>query len=420
MNNISLRTLIISALLPVGVLVAALTVQDQRQGWPFSPPAQAPHPTETTVTIATPALAASKLPNSDATRNAIELPQDQMQALGVQFETVAVRSINEPVAAVATVVVDESRVAHVHTRVAGWLEALYVNTTGQTVRAGQALGGVFSQELYSSQSEYLAAWRRAATGPASLVLEASRTRLMLLGMSAAEIEGIEKTGAPRRLVTITAPKSGVVLNRGVSEGAAVDPSTEILTLADLSQVWVIAEVAEADAARVRTGTVATLTFPTSSLEPTTARVDFVYPTLTEGTRTVRIRLSVPNVDGSLRPGTYGRAEFPGTSRDGLTVMRDAVVDTGQSKHVFVQTSPNVFEPRPIKVGAQFADRVEILQGLAAGERVVTSGVFLIDSESRLRASGNAGHSGHGGGTPSDKKGDEAPAAEPAKHEEHKQ
>ncbi len=418
MNSISRRTQILSAIIPIGVLVAVLVVQDQRQGWPFSRHVLAPP------APATAALVGDKVPSSAAARKVVELPANQIETLGVQFESVAVRVINDPVRAVATVVVDESRVAHVHTRVAGWLEALYVNTTGQQVRAGQALGGVFSQELYASQSEYLSAWRRAAAGPASVVLEASRTRLILLGMSAAEIDGIEKTGVPRRLVTITAPQSGIVLNRGVTQGTAVDPSTEILTLADLSQVWVIAEVAEADATRVGTGTVATLTFPASRREPIKARVSFVYPTLTEGTRTVRVRLSVANAGGLLRPGMYGRMELPGAVRDALTVKRDAVVDTGQLKHVFVQTSPNVFEPRPITVVAQFADRVEILQGLAAGERVVTSGVFLIDSESRLRASAGAGHSAHGGGTASVKSGKAAAAAaeppKPAKHEEHKQ
>ena len=414
MKNTSRSVLIASATVPVGVLIALLIIQDQRQGWPVSRHVQAP-PVHSISPVA-----GNNTPSSAAARKTIELPANQVEALGVQYESVKEGAINHPVHAVATVVVDESRVAHVHTRVAGWLEALYVNTTGQQVRAGQALGGVFSQELYSSQSEYLSALRRAASGPASVVLEASRTRLKLLGMSDAEIAGIEASGVVRRLVTITAPKSGIVLNRGVTEGTAVDPSTEILTLADLSQVWVIAEVAEADAARIGTRTMATLTFPASGREPIETRVDFVYPTLTEGTRTVRVRLSVPNAEGTLRPGMYGRAEFPGVSRNALTVKRDAVVDTGQSQHVFVQTSQNVLEPRPIKVGTQFADRVEILQGLVSGERVVTSGVFLIDSESRLRASGGSGHSGHGGGTPSDKKGAAAPAGEPAKHEEHQQ
>lgn len=414
MKNISRFTLIVSATLPVGLLVAFLVVQDQRQGWPFSQRGGSPlaHSTSPVVDKGRPL-------NAPAARQAIELPSNQVETLGVQIESVGLGVFNDPVRAVATVSVDESRVTHVHTRVAGWLEALYVNTTGQQVRAGQALGAVFSQELYSSQSEYLSALRRAASGPASVVLEAARTRLKLLGMSDAEVANIEATGTVRRLVTITAPKGGIVLNRGVTEGTAIDPSTEILTLADLSQVWVIAEVAESDASRISVGTMTTLTFPASGREPISARVSYIYPTLTEGTRTVRVRLSVPNVAGVLRPGMFGSAQFAGVSRDALTVKRDAVVDTGQKRHVFVQTAPNVFEPREVKVGAQLADRVEILQGLAAGERVVTSGVFLIDSESRLRASGGAVHSSHGG-SPSDKKSGTTPPAVSEKHEEHKQ
>jgi RND family efflux transporter MFP subunit len=291
--------------------------------------------------------------------------------------------------------------------VAGWLEALYVNTTGQSVRAGQPLAAIFSQELYSSQNEYLSALRRAGSGPASVVLDAARTRLEVLGMNDAEIAGIEKTGEARRLVTITAPRSGIVLNRGVSAGTAVDPSTEIVTLADLSQVWVIAEVAEADAAQVSTGATATLNFPMSGRDPFAAMVEFVYPTLTERTRTVRVRLPVPNRDGKLRPGMYGNAEFSPAARTALTVSRDAVIDTGESQHVFVHTSENMIEPRKVKIGARLADRVEILQGLTPGDHVVTSGVFLIDSESRLRASGGTGHSGHGGG--------DAQTVEPAQH-----
>lgn len=414
MKNISRFTLIVSATLPVGLLVAFLVVQDQRQGWPFSQRGGSPlaHSTSPVVDKGRPL-------NAAAARQAIELPSNQVETLGVQIESVGLGVFNDPVRAVATVSVDESRVTHVHTRVAGWLEALYVNTTGQQVRAGQALGAVFSQELYSSQSEYLSALRRAASGPASVVLESARTRLKLLGMSDAEVANIEATGTVRRLVTITAPKGGIVLNRGVTEGTAIDPSTEILTLADLSQVWVIAEVAESDASRISVGTMTTLTFPASGREPISARVSYIYPTLTEGTRTVRVRLSVPNVAGVLRPGMFGSAQFAGVSRDALTVKRDAVVDTGQTRYVFVQTAPNVFEPREVKVGAQLADRVEILQGLAAGERVVTSGVFLIDSESRLRASGGAVHSGHGG-SPSDQKSGTTPPAVSEKHEEHKQ
>lgn len=411
MKAINRRTLLASAIIPVGVLVAVLFVQDQRQGWPFSRHlAQAP-----IATLSGPRAPDANIRNSATARVPVELLENQVAMIGVQYETVVFATIDDPVRAVATVVADESRIVHVHTRVAGWLEELLVNTTGEYVRAGQPLGGVFSQELYASQSEYLSALRRADSGPASAVLEAAHTRLKLLGMSDAEIARIEETGEVRRLVTITAPDNGIVLNRGVSQGTAVDPSTEILTLADLSQVWVIAEVAEADAAQVNVGAAATLSFPMSGREPFTASVQFVYPTLTERTRTVRVRMTIPNTDGLLRPGMYGSAFFPITAREAFTVGRDAVVDTGETQHVFVHTSENLFEPREVKVGARLADRVEILDGLVAGEHVVTAGVFLLDSESRLRASGGAGHASHGS-NPNPTRNAADQLIEPAQHE----
>ena len=395
------RTVLLSAAAVIATIVLFMVVQDQRHGWPFSRHMAQPSAEHSS-------SHASAAARSAATRVPIEIPAQQIEALGVQFEPVEVRPLANPVRAVATVVADESRISHVHTRVAGWLEDLYINTTGQQVRAGQPIAAVFSQELYSSQNEYLSALRDARNGPASAVLAAARTRLKVLGMSDAEIGQIQKTGEARRLVTVSAPREGIVLNRGVSAGTAVDPSTEILTIADLSRVWIIAELAEADVAQVRTGTSATLSFPMSSREPFLGKVEFIYPTLTERTRTVRVRLPVPNPDGALRPGMYGSAEFPAVARDALTVARDAIIDTGESQHVFVHTSQNVIEPRQVKVGARLADRVEILQGLTPGDHVVTTGVFLIDSESRLRASGGAGHSGHGGG-------EATKSEEPAQH-----
>lgn len=389
MKDFGSRPVLVSGAVVIAGIVAFLVVQDQRHGWPFSRHHTAhavPERTASDMSAAT----------SAAARVPVELPVQQVEALGVRFEPVEMRSIDNPVRAVATVIADESRITHVHARVAGWLEELYINTTGQSVRAGQPLAGVFSQELYSSQQEYLSALRRVGSGPASAVTDAGRTRLEVLGMGRAEIERLEKTGEVRRLVTIAAPRSGIVLNRAVSAGTAVDPSTEIVTIADLSVVWVIAEVAEADATQLRAGATAMLSFPMAGREPFPANVEFIYPTLTERTRTVRVRLPVPNKDGTLRPGVYGSAEFPAIAREALTVARDAVVDTGQSQHVFVHTSENMIEPRTVKVGARLADRVEILQGLTSGDHVVTTGVFLIDSESRLRASGGTGHSGHGG------------------------
>lgn len=258
--------------------------------------------------------------------------------------------------AAAGVVADESRVSHVHTRVAGWIERLYINTTGQTVRAGEPLALVFSQDLLSSQSEYLSALRAAASSPDSTVIEAARTRLRTLGMSDSEIARIERTGRARRVVTVVAPRSGTVLHRGVNTGTAVDPSTEIMTVADLSRVWIIAEVPEAGAAQVAVGTPAMLEFPASGRPPFTDRVEFVYPTLTARTRTKRVRFHVENADGRLPPGLYGTARFALSRRDALTVARDAVVDTGETQHVFVRTASGTLEPRQIRAGTHFGER----------------------------------------------------------------
>jgi Cu(I)/Ag(I) efflux system membrane fusion protein len=203
------------------------------------------------------------------------------------------------------------------------------------------------------------------------------------------------------------------VNRGVTAGTSVDPSTTLVTIADLSRVWVLAEVPEASIPFVRVGSAAQLDFPASGRPPFTARVDFVYPTLTERTRTLRVRLSAGNPGGALKPGLYGTAAFESAGHNVLTVPRDAVVDTGMQQHVFVAAGDR-FEPRPVTVGVQLADRVEIREGLKEGEQIVAAGVFLLDSESRLRATGRTG--GHSHGAPSDKK-DAHPADPHAAHRE---
>jgi Cu(I)/Ag(I) efflux system membrane fusion protein len=279
------------------------------------------------------------------------------------------------------------------------------------VRAGQPLAHIFSQELLSSQTEYLAARKNtAASGITSVVVASGRTRLTVLGMTPAEIDAIEQTGEPRRLVTVIAPRSGVVVNRGISAGTSVDPSTTLLTIADLSRVWVLAEVPEASIPGIHVGATAQLDFPASGRLPFAARVDFLYPTLTDRTRTLRVRFSAANSGGGLRPGLYGTAAFEATGQPVITVPRDAVVDTGVQQHVFVATGDR-FEPRAVTLGVQLADRVEIRSGLEAGERIVAAGVFLLDSESRLRATGGSGGHNHGApAAPQDKTS--APAIDP--------
>ena len=380
---------VLSALATAAVFTGILWVQHARAGWPFERPAS--------IAVAEGMVGRDPTRVADATHDRVPVDTAAAQTLDIRLETVGRHSVTQTVRAVATVAPDESRISHVHTRVAGWIEHLDVNTTGEAVRAGQPLAHIFSQELLSSQTEYLSAKRNtSASGISSAVIASGRTRLGLLGMTAAEIDEIERTGQPKRLVTVAAPTSGVVVNRGVTVGTSVDPSTTLLTIADLSRVWVLAEVPEASIPGVRVGTVAQLDFPASGRPPFGARVDFVYPTLTERTRTLRVRLSATNRGGALRPGLYGTAVFEAAGQNVITVPRDAVVDTGLQQHVFVAIS-DMFEPRPVTVGAQLADRVEIREGLREGEQIVAAGVFLLDSESRLRATGGAG--GHQHGTP---------------------
>ena len=383
------------------LFTGALWIQHARSAWPFAPPRDAVAP------LSGPAMPTGRASTHD--RVAVDVNAATVQELGIRLEVVGRESLTQEARAVATIVPDESRISHVHTRVAGWLEQLDVNTTGEMVTAGQPLARIFSQELLSSQTEYLAARRTtAASGIASAVIASGRTRLTVLGMTPAEIDEIEQTGEPRRLVTVVAPRSGVVVNRGITVGTSVDPSTTLLTIADLSRVWVLAEVPEANIPGIRVGTTAQLDFPASGRQPFAARVEFLYPTLTDRTRTLRVRFSAANPTGALRPGLYGTAAFESTGQRVITVPRDAVVDTGVQQHVFVANGDR-FEPRAVMLGVQLADRVEVRSGLEAGERIVAAGVFLLDSESRLRATGGAGGHSHGG-PPQDKPS--APAKTP--------
>lgn len=385
---------IFSAVITAVLLIGWIMVQRARDAWPFSPtvPMQIAEPD---------AMADGDSMDmggqvSPTDRVPIDVEVATIQTLGIQLEAVRREALTQEVRVVATVAPDESRISHVHTRVAGWIEQLDINTTGEMVEAGQPLARILSQELLSSQTEYLAARKMTATsGISSVVVASGRTRLTVLGMAPAEIDEIERTGEPQRLVTVVAPRRGVVVYRGITVGTSVDPSTTLLTIADLSRVWIVAEVPEANMASVRVGTRAQLDFPGSGRSVFAGRVEFVYPTLTERTRTMRVRLSAANPGGELRPGLFGSVVFESNSGEVTTVSRDAVVNTGVQQHVFVAVGDR-FEPRTVTLGIQLADRVEIRSGVAVGEQVVTSGVFLLDSESRLRATGGGGgHSGHG-------------------------
>lgn len=384
------RTALVSAGVAVAVFAGIMAIQSARHGWPFS----LHHGyVEVAGKVArAPAHSGSANPRTQV-RTAVTVPAPQAAEFGVRVEAVRSEPMARTIRAVAVVVPDESRVSEIHTRVAGWIEELYVNKTGQSVRAGQALASIFSRELLAAQNELFALKRSPSGGAQSPLLEGARARLRVLGLSDEQISAIESRGQPLRLISIASPRKGVVVRRNVAVGTAVDPSTELMTVADLSKVWVFAEVPERDVPDVPAGSRATLEFPAMGNVATETRVAFVYPTLTERTRTLRVRFELDNPSGRMKPGMYGSATFDTAERRALTVPRDAVVDTGIEQHVFVVEGADRYVPRKVTVGVELGDRLEMRSGLMENERVVASGVFLIDSESRLRASGSGAMAG---------------------------
>jgi Cu(I)/Ag(I) efflux system membrane fusion protein len=328
-------------------------------------------------------------------RAAVELAEDKAKQFGVRVESVRREPAARSVRAVAVVVPDESRVSEVHTRVAGWIEQLYVNKTGQSVRAGQALAAIYSPELLAAQNELFALKKAPQIGGTNPLMGGSRSRLKVLGMSERQIAALEKRGSPMRLVGVSSPRKGVVIRRNIAVGTAVDPSTELMTIADLSKIWVLAEVPERDVPDVPVGTLGALEFPAAGDQRVESKVAFVYPTLTQQTRTLRVRFELDNAKLVLKPGMYGTAMFGTSARQALMVSRDAVVDTGLEQHVFVVEAPGRYVPRRVQTGVQLGDRIEIRSGLKENDTVVASGVFVIDSESRLRASGGGAAHAHG-------------------------
>jgi Cu(I)/Ag(I) efflux system membrane fusion protein len=325
----------------------------------------------------------------------ITLSEGAGRLAGVATEPAVPGSLGRTVRTVGQVVADERLVRHIHTRVTGWVEKLYVNFVGQPVRAGEPLLALYSPELLASQEEYLRA--REATlafsrSPLAEVreggedlLRSARRRLELLHLPPATLDTLERTGLAQRTVTLASPVSGFVVMRQVFEGQQVDPGMDLLTVADLSRVWVEADFPEADVTALRQGQELALSLPSDPGMRRTGRVSFIAPTLEPQSRTLKVRLDVANRDGMWKPGMVVDVVAELGSRPGIVISESAVIDTGRRQTVFVESRPGVFAPRDVRLGGRGAGRALVLAGLAAGERVAVEANFLLDSESRLRA-----------------------------------
>jgi len=331
--------------------------------------------------------------------SAIDLTPERIQLIGMRTEPVKREALGGELRAVGVVAPSERGLAQITTRFAGWIQKLTVSATGERVRRGQVLATVYSPDVLRAQQELLVArgWSAGGAPPThggSDALTAgldtnARRRLELLGISAQEIDDVLRTGKAVDAMPIRSPVDGTVIAKNAVAGVAVQPGTVLFEVADLSQVWVNAEIYEQDIARIHVGQQARLELASFPGETHAGKVQFIYPVLDPGSRTLKLRLEFKNRSDRngprLRPGMYGTVflDLPPTS--GLTVPAEAVVDTGDSHYLFVAKDGGHFEPRAVKVGARVKDRVAILAGVSEGETIVTTGNFLVDSESRLRA-----------------------------------
>jgi membrane fusion protein, copper/silver efflux system len=319
----------------------------------------------------------------------VHISPERIQLIGVRTARVEKRPLGGRLDLVGFVSPDETRLRRIQLRVAGWVQELYVSRTGERVEAGRPLLAIYSPELYQSEQEYLIELHALETAPASSHEQggagSARERLHLLGVPAQEIARLEVERSAATRLVLTAPVAGTVLDRGVVEGQYVGADTPLFTLADLSRVWVLGDLYEMDLGRVHAGDRARFTadaLPGRSFE---GRVDFLYPTVSSETRTVKLRIALESSGGELRPGMYGRVLVTGAGASTLVVPGEAVVNAGEHDYVFLAHAGGTFEPRMVAVGLEDGDHVQVLKGLAEGDTVVASASFLIDSESRLRA-----------------------------------
>jgi RND family efflux transporter MFP subunit len=328
-------------------------------------------------------------------RAVVTLSPERRSLLGIRSEEVRETRIGRTIRTVGRVAADERRLAHVHTKFEGFVERLYVDFTGKFVKKGDPLLAIYSPELVATQQEYLLALRAqkqlgtsqipsVAQGGANLA-EAARERLRLWDISPADIAEIERTGTVRRAFDLHADVSGFVTVKNVAQGMRVMPADTIFEIADLSRVWVLADVYESELRSIRLGMAATMTLTYQPGREWRGQVSYIAPTVSPTTRTIEVRIDVPNQGGALKPDMFADVLLRVDEGSGLVVPDSAVIDTGDRRLVFIDHADGTIEPRTIEVGAKLADGYQVLRGLAKGDRVVVSANFLLDSESSLKA-----------------------------------
>jgi membrane fusion protein, copper/silver efflux system len=342
----------------------------------------------------------------------ITIDANTAQALGLQTAVVESRTFDQSIRTTGRVLPDERRITQVQTKIEGWIEQAFGNFEGQQIRKGQPLFTLYSPELVATQQEYLIALKaRQDFGKSEFavvrdaggsLVEATRRRLQLWDVTPQQIAELERTGKVQKAITYYAPASGVITARKAFPGTHVMTDTELYTLADLSVIWVEADVYESDLMNVRAGLRGEVTLPDNSTQ--TGRVTYINPLIEPTTRTAKVRLEFNNPKLRLKPGMFLNVSLHVNQPPQLVVPRDAVIDTGMRQLVLVDGGDGKFTLREIKVGTQGQEHYTVLSGLKAGEKVARNVQYLIDSETKLKQavdkqtgtptpSGKAGESG---------------------------
>ena len=337
---------------------------------------------------------------------ALQITPERQQLIGLRFGEASYESSAREFRSVGKISVDETRTSRVHARVEGWIERVQADFVGQLITKGQPLLTLYSPELLATQQELLVALQaRTMMSKSSLheahanseaLVEAARRRLELWNFNREQIDTVEKTGKPIPSVTIFAPAGGFITARNAFPGQKIAPDTELYAIADLSRVWIMADVFESDAPGVSPGVTALVTSPNDPAIRLQARVSYIQPQVDPTTRTLKVRLEVNNPGYRLKPEMFVDVNFRIGGSNVLSVPTEAVLDSGTMQIVFLDRGNGLLEPRHVEIGKRMGDRIQIVRGLAPGERIVVSGTFLLNSESQLK-SAMAGMSGDKGG-----------------------
>lgn len=319
---------------------------------------------------------------SDGEEGGVAISSQTAQNLGIRLEKVSTKSFGESFSTIGRIEPDERRFYAVQTRIPGFVERLYVRAVGDPVSKGQKIAEIYAPDLLAAQQEYLALLDLNSVDSDNALKDAARNRLKLLGMTEGEISAITKNRKSSPRFGVYAPASGVLTELGVREGGQLMAGSSLIQISDLSQVWMIAEVPERDAARLKPGITADVQLQSLPGEVFKGKVSYLYPMLNDSSRTLQVRIELPNKGNRLRPGMYANVAFTGETHEALFVSTESIIATGKRKVVIVKEK-NGYRPVEITTGQERDSCTEILSGLSEGEEVVVSGQFLIDSEASL-------------------------------------